>query len=60
MFAKLWDRRFGNVAYETIADAPMIVDEGVIVEIVTPGTGDPVAEGEIGEVLVTPLIKIIH
>ena len=47
----------GNVAYETIADAPMIVDEGVIVEIVTPGTGDPVPEGEIGEVLVTTLNK---
>ena len=45
----------GNVAYETIADAPMIVDEGVLVEIVTPGTGDPVSEGEIGEVLVTSL-----
>ena len=45
----------GNVAYETIPDAPMVVDEGVIVEIVTPGTGDPVAEGEIGEVLVTSL-----
>jgi phenylacetate-CoA ligase len=47
----------GNVAYETIADAPMIVDEGVIVEIVTPGTGDPVPVGEIGEVLVTTLNK---
>ena len=45
----------GNVAYETIADAPMIVDEGVIVEIVTPGTGDPVPAGEIGEVVVTTL-----
>ena len=45
----------GNVAYETVADAPMIVDEGVIVEIVTPGTGDPVKEGEIGEVIVTTL-----
>ena len=45
----------GNVAYETVADAPMVVDEGVIVEIVTPGTGDPVSEGEIGEVLVTTL-----
>ena len=45
----------GNVAYETIADAPMIVDEGVLVEIVTPGTGDPVKGGEIGEVLVTTL-----
>ena len=47
----------GNVAYETIADAPMIVDEGVIVEIVTPGTGDRVPVGEIGEVLVTTLNK---
>ena len=45
----------GNVAYESIDDAPMIVDEGVIVEIVTPGTGEPVPEGEIGEVLVTTL-----
>jgi phenylacetate-CoA ligase len=33
----------------------MIVDEGVLVEIVRPGTGEPVAEGEIGEVLVTTL-----
>ena len=45
----------GNVAYETIAGAPMIVDEGVIVEIVTPGTGDPVPAGDIGEVVVTTL-----
>ena len=45
----------GNVAYETLPDAPMVVDEGVIVEIVTPGTGDPVVDGEIGEVLVTSL-----
>ncbi len=45
----------GHIAYETVADAPMIVDEGALVEIVTPGTGDPVALGEIGEVLVTPL-----
>jgi len=33
----------------------MIVDEGVIVEIVTPGTGDPVAPGQVGEVVVTTL-----
>ncbi len=33
----------------------MIVDEGVIVEIVRPGTGDPVPEGEVGEVVVTAL-----
>ena len=45
----------GNVAYETLPDAPMVVDEGVIVEVVTPGTGNPVADGEIGEVLVTSL-----
>jgi phenylacetate-CoA ligase len=33
----------------------MILDEGVLVEIVAPGTGEPVAEGEVGEVLVTSL-----
>ena len=33
----------------------LIVDDGVLVEIVTPGTGDPVAEGEVGEVVVTTL-----
>ncbi len=45
----------GNIAYESPAMEGMIVDEGVIVEIVTPGTGTPVAEGEIGEVIVTTL-----
>lgn len=45
----------GNVAYESPAMEGMIVDEGVIVEIVTPGTGDPVAPGEVGEVVVTTL-----
>jgi len=45
----------GHIAYETLADAPMVVDEGAIVEIVTPGTGDPVADGEVGEVVVTAL-----
>ncbi|TRD22269.1 phenylacetate--CoA ligase family protein [Palleronia caenipelagi] len=45
----------GNIAYESDAMEGMIVDEGVIVEIVTPGTGDPVPEGEVGEVLVTTL-----
>ena len=50
----------GNVAYESPAPGGglpegMILDEGVIVEIVTPGTGDPVAEGEVGEVVVTAL-----
>jgi len=52
----------GNIAYESPppgfpASPPegMIVDEGVIVEIVRPGTGDPVAPGEVGEVVVTTL-----
>jgi len=45
----------GNIAYESEAMEGMIVDEGVIVEIVTPGTGIPVAEGEVGEVVVTAL-----
>ncbi len=43
----------GLVAYESPAREGLIVDEGVIVEIVRPGTGDPVAEGEVGEVVVT-------
>ena len=45
----------GNIAYESSAMEGLIVDEGVIVEIVTPGTGDPVPEGEVGEVVVTTL-----
>ncbi|MDF3415420.1 phenylacetate--CoA ligase family protein [Sulfitobacter sp. M57] len=45
----------GNIAYESAAMEGMILDEGVIVEIVTPGTGTPVAEGEVGEVVVTTL-----
>ena len=45
----------GNVAYESQAMDGMIVDEGVIIEIVTPGTGNPVAVGEVGEVVVTTL-----
>ena len=45
----------GHIAYETAAGEGMIVDEGVIVEIVTPGTGTPVADGEVGEVVVTSL-----
>ncbi|WP_448208245.1 phenylacetate--CoA ligase family protein [Azospirillum sp. sgz302134] len=43
----------GIVAYETPARAGLVVDEGAIVEIVRPGTGDPVPEGEVGEVVVT-------
>lgn len=45
----------GLIAYETSARQGMVVDEGVIVEIVRPGTGDPVAAGEVGEVVVTTL-----
>jgi len=45
----------GNIAYESEAMEGMIVDEGVIVEVVRPGTGDPVPQGEVGEVVVTTL-----
>ena len=45
----------GNVAYESESTGGMIVDEGVVVEIVRPGTGDPVPDGEAGEVVVTTL-----
>ena len=45
----------GLVAYETSARQGLVLDEGVIVEIVRPGTGDPVPEGEVGEIVVTTL-----
>lgn len=45
----------GLIAYESPAMEGMIVDEGVIVEIVRPGTGDPIPDGEVGEVVVTTL-----
>ena len=45
----------GLIAYESSARDGLIIDEDVIVEIVRPGTGDPVSRGEVGEVLVTPL-----
>jgi phenylacetate-CoA ligase len=45
----------GLIAYETSSREGMVIDEGVIVEIVRPGTGDPVAPGEVGEVVVTTL-----
>jgi phenylacetate-CoA ligase len=45
----------GSIAYETQAREGLVLDEGVIVEIVRPGTGDPVADGEVGEVVVTTL-----
>jgi len=53
----------GVIAYESEAREGLIQDEGVIVEIVRPGTGEPVPEGEVGEVVVTvfdeayPLIR---
>jgi phenylacetate-CoA ligase len=57
----------GNIAYETQTDGQvnpgMIMDEDLILEIVRPGTGDPVVEGEVGEVVITsfnpdyPLIR---
>jgi len=45
----------GNIAYESAAMEGMILDEQIIVEIVTPGTGTPVFPGEVGEVVVTSL-----
>ncbi len=45
----------GLIAYESRPDDGMIVDEHLIVEIVRPGTGDPVPDGEVGEVVVTTL-----
>jgi phenylacetate-CoA ligase len=45
----------GNIAYETPAREGLVVDEGVLLEIVRPGTGDPLPDGEVGEVVVTTL-----
>jgi phenylacetate-CoA ligase len=45
----------GIVAYETSAHEGMTVNEDLIFEIVQPGTGDPVAEGDVGEIVVTSL-----
>jgi len=47
----------GNIAYESEAREGLIVDEGVLVEIVRPGTGDPVPAGDVGEVVVTTLFN---
>ena len=58
----------GSIAYESLAadgtvHEGMILDEGLLLEIVRPGTGDPVAAGEVGEVVITtfnrdyPLIR---
>jgi phenylacetate-CoA ligase len=47
----------GNIAYETLSDGKvnpgMLLDETLLLEIVRPGTGDPVAEGEVGEIVIT-------
>ncbi len=54
----------GVIAYESEAREGLIVNENVIIEIVRPGTGDPVAEGDVGEVVVTsfnpdyPMIRL--
>ena len=54
----------GVIAYESEAREGMIVNETVMVEIVRPGTGDPVPDGEVGEVVVTsfnpdyPMIRL--
>ena len=54
----------GVISYESDALDGMIVNEDIILEIVRPGTGDPVAEGEVGEVVVTsfnpdyPMIRL--
>ncbi len=47
----------GSVAYESPAMEGLIVDEGVIVEIVRPGSGDPVPDGQVGEVVVPTFNK---
>ena len=53
----------GLIAYETAAREGLVLDEEVLVEIVRPGTGDPVPEGEVGELVITtfnpdyPLIR---
>jgi len=54
----------GVIAYETSARDGMVVNEHVIVEIVRPGTGDPMPDGDVGEVVVTsfnadyPMIRL--
>ncbi|MBR0916136.1 phenylacetate--CoA ligase family protein [Bradyrhizobium japonicum] len=45
----------GLIAFETEAREGMVVNEDLIMEIVKPGTGDPVAPGDVGEIVVTSL-----
>jgi len=54
-FQSLATADLGLIAYETESLEGMVLDESVIVEIVRPGTGDPVAAGEVGEIVVTTL-----
>ena len=48
----------GLVAYETGARQGLVLDEGVLLEIVRPGTGDPLPDGEVGEVVVTTFNRV--
>ncbi|HTS20484.1 MAG TPA: AMP-binding protein [Casimicrobiaceae bacterium] len=50
----------GSIAYESEARDGLIGDEGVLIEIVRPGTGDPVPAGEVGEVVVTTLVTTAY
>jgi phenylacetate-CoA ligase len=50
----------GLIAYETSARVGLVVNESVLVEIVRPGTGDPVPDGEVGEVVVTALTNMTY
>ncbi len=45
----------GTIAYETEARSGLVLNEDLIVELVRPGTGDPVPEGDVGEIVVTSL-----
>lgn len=45
----------GVIAYESSVEDGLIIDEGVYLEIVRPGTGEPLPDGEVGEVVVTSL-----
>lgn len=47
----------GLIAYETAAREGLVIAEGIVVEIVRPGTGDPLPDGEVGEVVVTTLSR---
>jgi len=53
----------GLIAYESLPVDGMLLDEGLILEICRPGTGEPVAEGEVGEIVVTtfnPIYPLIR